>query len=166
MIEKTIGTRDAYKLYKQEVSKSKSLKIYLDISQGFNKFLIEKLLAGNEIGLPEALGRMRFIGHKTKPRLDEKGFVKGLAPNWKATNELWAKNPVAKEDKTILYYFNEHSDGIRYRLHWAKKNVYVKNKDFFNFKLSRANKHRFKDAINEDKEFNIESCKEYRYVNT
>ena len=155
----SVGTRDAYKLYKKEVVNPVPLKEYLNISQGFTKFLMQKLMNGDEICLPEGLGRMKFIGQNIKPRLDEEGNIVGLPVNWKATNELRESNPKAKEERTLVYFFNEHTSGIRYRFHWIKKHVFIRNKDFYSFKFSRKNKREFAKAVLEGKEFVVRESK-------
>ena len=162
-MKRTIGTRDIYKSYKKEVENPVSTQDYLDISQGFVKFCVDLLMEGETITLPERMGTYFFVGDKTRPYTREDGSIGGLSPNWKATNELWEKKPEAKKDKIIVYHFNEHSNGIRYRFHWSKKRIFVKNKDFYAFRLTRGNKRRFRELLLEGKEFFVRQRKEMYY---
>ena len=70
----------------------------------------------------------------------------------------------AKAEKVIVYHFNEHTAGIRYRLSWSKKHVYVRNKDFFTFVLSRYNKRKFNSLLLEGKEYFVEQPKFRKHV--
>lgn len=149
----SLGIGDAYKLYKQENPKGKNMHIFITIAEDFNKFIFEKLLEGHEVALPYRCGKMYFLGKKVKPTLDEKGNIKGLAPNWKETLKLWKDNPEAKQNGEAIYFFNEHTNGLRYRLHWTKKNVYIRHKDFYSFRLTRMNKHAFNQCLLENREY-------------
>lgn len=155
--EKTLGIRDGYEHYKKHTNNPVSLAVYLDIVSQFSKYMINLLVDNEYIRLPERVGVMYFGGKKTKPHINkENGNIEGLTPNWKETNKLWKKSPEAKEKKEIIFYFNEHTNGVRYKLFWSKKNVYIRNKDFYSFKLARANKKLFSKKINEGKEFIVE----------
>ena len=153
---RALGIRDAYKLYRQENKDHKDLLTFLLVAEGFNQFLFDKLFNGEEIMLFERLGNMSLRGKKVNPRINEDGLIKGLAPNWKATNELWSNNPEAKARKELVFYFNEHSEGVRYRFHWCKQRVYIKFKEFYTFKLTRANRIAFKNVINSGKEYVVD----------
>lgn len=155
----SVGIRSSYKLYKAEIKDPVSIEVYLDVTILFAKFLADILLKGFSVKLFERLGTLYFLGKKAKPRIDENDKIKGLSPNWAATNKLWKENPKAKEKKEIVYNFNEHSNGIRYRLQWSKKHVFIKYKDFYSFVLSRDNKHKFKDEIIKGTEYYIEPLK-------
>lgn len=141
-MKKSIGTREAYKLYHKEALNPAPVDVYLAISQGFAKFIMELLIKGETVKLPERLGVLSYIGTKTKPRI-ENGEIKGLAKDWKSTVELWKRDPKAKEEKKYIYFFNERTNGIRYKMIWSKKHVFIPNKDFYTFVLSRINKRRF-----------------------
>lgn len=152
-MKKSKGIRDSYKLYKAEVEKPQPIDTYLDIAERFNEFIVDLLIDGQTVKLPERLGSLYIVGTKTKPRLDENGNVQGLSPNWKETYKLWNSNPKAKEDKVLVYHFNERTNGIRYKLHWEKKKVFVANKYFYSFVLSRTNKRRIHQEILNGKEY-------------
>ena len=152
----SLGIMDAYKLYRREAKNPKNQKVFKIVTEEFNKFIFRKLIEGEEVSLPERLGRFLIAGRKTRPRIDPNtGYVKGLAPNWAETKKLWKNNPKAKEEKELVYYFNEHTNGIRYRLHWIKQKVFIKNKDFYMFRLTRDNKQEIHEAINKGGEYII-----------
>ena len=88
--------KDSYKLY-QETSKNPVLLCqYLKILNLFMKFLANKLLVEGEVVLLEKLGSCIAVGKKVKIRIEE-GKIKGLAPDWVKTKELWLKDLQAKK---------------------------------------------------------------------
>lgn len=148
-----VNTRETYKQYRKDNSEHVDIKTYLHVFQLFIKFMMIKLLDGHDVILPARLGILGIRGSKVKPRIDENGEVKGLAPNWKETKELWDSNPEAKEKKELVYCFNEHTNGYRYKLVWFKKNYIFVNKNVYSFKLSRENKRDMMRKIKEGKEY-------------
>lgn len=148
-----VNTRETYKQYKKDNSDYIDIKTYLCIFQLFIKFIMKKVFEGHDVILPARLGYIGIRGSKVKPRIDEEGNVKGLAPNWKETKELWDSNPEAKEKKELVYCFNEHTNGYRYKLVWFKKNFIFINKNVYSFRLNRENKRVMMKLINEGKEY-------------
>lgn len=120
-----------------------NVKIYRDIVVGFVKYIVGKILEGRVMRIPGRLGIMYVMGRKPNMRVvqneDGTSSIKGLSINWPATNKYWAENPEAESEKKYIYFFNEHTNGYRYRLKWRKKNMIVVNKFSYYFKLSRAN---------------------------
>ena len=92
-----------------------------------------------------------------KPKIDENGNITGLATDWKSTVALWNKNPEAKAIKERVFYFNEHTQGLRYCLRWSKKRVFVSNKEFYTFRLSFTNKKKFKNSILAGDEYYVQT---------
>ena len=103
--------RDSYKLYKKENPDGVDIKTYINMCNEFNKFLIEKVLEGEEVTLPARMGTIYIFGRKQEINFDENGDVKGLAPDWVKTKKLWQNNPEAKQRKQIMYHTNESTGG-------------------------------------------------------
>jgi len=151
---KSHNIRDSYKLYKTEHENPVDVSTYVEISNGFMKFLIRKLFHKGEVLIPERLGILQIIGKKVNVRLED-GEIKGLAPNWKKTLELWEENPEAAKNKKLVYHFNEDTNGIRYKFSWSKARVLVSNKTLYNLKLTRTNKRILSALIKQGKEYLI-----------
>ena len=132
--------RISYKLYKSKVTDPVDIKKYLLISAAYNKFLISKVLEGKEITLPSRMGTLSILGKKQKIRFDDNGNIIGLAPDWVKTKILWGENPTARKEKKLLYHINSHTDNVRYKYLWSKKNVLVTNKTLYSLRLTRTNK--------------------------
>ena len=138
--------RDSYRVYKKISKKPIDTIKYLKVVNLFMKFLISTLLETGEIVLPERLGRLEIGGKKIKVRVEE-GKIKGLAPDWIKTKELWNSNLEAREKKEIIYHFNEHTNGVRYSVKWSKNRVLVENKTLYDFILTRTNKRNLSKLI-------------------
>lgn len=148
--------RDSYKLYKEEYKEPVNIKVYIFIVNGFMKFLMRKLFLKGEVLLPTRLGNISIIGKKVKVTIED-GQIKGLAPDWKSTKELWDNNAEAKEAKTLVYHFNEQTNGVRYRFFWSKNRVLVPNKTLYNLRLTRTNKRILSALIQDGKEYIIKT---------
>lgn len=148
-----VNLRDSYRFYQKHNEATVSIKVYIDIILAFLKFLVQKIHDGKDIKLPCELGTLGIRGRKIKPKLDEKGEIVGLAPDWVKTKALWARNPKAKEEKRLVYHFNEHSNGFRYKLVWFKKGVKFKHKSVYSFKFSRKNKRMINALVKQGKEY-------------
>lgn len=132
--------RTSYKHYKKNEENPVKLNVYLSIVLGLFKRIVQMIFEGKDIKLPAELGVMGIRGNKVKPRLDKDGNIKGLAVNWKATKEMWKEKPEKEAAKEYIYFFNEHTMGLRFKWIWARKDMKFKNKTVYQFKLSKPNK--------------------------
>ena len=156
MIEKK-GMPDFYVFYKQRSETPVAQSLYREIVGGYFKFLMTKVFDGFDIELSagNTLGLLCIRGKKVSLKEDEDGNLVGLAVNWKATNELWARRPDLKLIKQLVYHLNEHSDGIRYSFKWQRNGVKLLNKVFYTFKASRKNKRTVPKMIRAGKEYMV-----------
>lgn len=136
------------KLYKIDRKK------YLKLLNGFSDFLMECILNGETVYIPEKLGVIQVIGKKLKPKVNENG-IEGLTINWQATFKLWRECESCKEKKQKVYYFNEHSQGIRYRFMWSRTAMLLRNKYYYTYVPNRKSKKKLYDKIVEGKEYQL-----------
>ena len=148
------NTRDSYIIYKSVSKDPLEVSKYIEITNLFMKFLSNKLLEKGSIIIPERLGNLSIIGKKIKVRIEE-GKIKGLAPDWVKTKELWEEDSQAKLEKQLVYHFNENTNGIRYKYSWSKNRVLVTNKTLYNLKMTRENKRNLSKLVTEGKEYLI-----------
>jgi hypothetical protein len=131
-----------------------SKREYLDITEGFMKFISDKIIEGERVNLPSSMGIIEVRGRKQEITIDG-DMIKGLAPNWKETLKLWEKDEEAKKKKTRIFHFNEHSRGIRYKFIWINIRVPIRTKQIFRFIATRKNKRRLWKEILNKREFTI-----------
>ena len=148
------NTRDSYIIYKNMSDNPISISQYLQINNLFMKFLMSKLFETGEINIPERLGKLTITGKKVKISIED-GEIKGLAPDWVKTKELWDIDSESKENKKLVYHFNEDTNGVRYKFSWSKNRVLVSNKTLYNLRMTRTNKRELSRLIKEGKEYLI-----------
>lgn len=150
---RTVNLRDSYKSYREGHRNPVAIKIYIEIALGFIKFLMSKVIEGKDVKLPCELGIIGVRGKKQKPRLSDEGEIVGLPPDWVGTKQLWDTDPEAKKRRQLLYLFNEHTGGFRYKIVWFKKGFKFKNKSVYSIKFSRMNKRTISNLIKAGKEY-------------
>ena len=153
-MKKFFNTRDSYVVYKNMSANPINISQYVQITNHFMKFLITKLLTTGEINIPERLGKLSIFGKKVNVRIED-GEIKGLAPDWVKTKQLWDSDAEAKENKQLVYHFNEETNGIRYKFAWSKNRVLVSNKTLYNLRMTRSNKRELSKLVREGKEYLI-----------
>jgi len=131
-------------------------KEYLEIVEGFMKFIMKKVFEGKEVMLPMSVGSLMVVGHKNKIVFDEQQQqLKGAPVDWVSTKKLWAINEEARKNKIRILFFNEHSNGISYKIKWLKGYGNMTNKSIYLYKPTRANKRKFGQLIKNGKEYKI-----------
>ena len=153
-MKKFFNTRDSYVVYKNMSANPINISQYVQITNHFMKFLITKLFTTGEINIPERLGKLSIFGKKVNVRIED-GEIKGLAPDWVKTKQLWDSDAEAKENKQLVYHFNEETNGIRYKFSWSKNRVLVSNKTLYNLRMTRSNKRELSKLVREGKEYLI-----------
>jgi hypothetical protein len=149
----------SYKHYKESSENPIPLKQYRRVINDFNKHTMSLIFEGEEVKLPARMGVISIKGKKIEPKIDENGRIKGQAPNYKATNELWGKCPECKAKKQLIFHLNEHTDGIRYKFFWSKARMLVENKTFYTMVFTRTNKRTIPKLIEQGKEYYVEPTK-------
>lgn len=148
-----ITIRSTYKEYRGLGGKINRTD-YMKLCGLFCKFLVKNILEGNKTGLPHSLGYIQVVGVKNKPKFIN-GIIKNLPPNWTETKKLWDKSETAKENKTLVYHENDHTDGFRYKFLWIRKNIRNKYKSSYSLKMSRENKRTLWKNILQGKGYTI-----------
>ena len=155
-MKKFYNTRDSYVVYKNMSDNPINISQYVQIINHFMKFLSSKLLSTGEIIIPERLGKLSIFGKKVNVRI-ENGEIKGLAPDWVKTKQLWDSDEEAKNNKQLVYHFNEETNGIRYKFFWSKNRVLVSNKTLYNLRMTRSNKRELSKLVREGREYLIKN---------
>jgi hypothetical protein len=148
------NVRDSFKLYKEKENPVLDIKDYISLCNNYHKFLINKVIEGNEVTMPLRLGTLQILGTKQKIVFKDNGEP-NLPPDWKKTKELWDKCPECKEKKQRVFHTNDHTGGVRYRLTWSKRRVLIKNKTLYSFRLTRTNKREIYKEVLDGKEYFI-----------
>jgi len=136
-VQEPYTLKDTYKTYIEGVDEDSpyfvSYKQYRTICEDFYKQMMNYILEhAGEFKMPYNLGKIYV--DKKKIKFSNK---KRLAIDWALTN---------KHGK-VIYHLNEHSRGYKYIFIWEKKDFKLKNKSFYRFIPTRANKRRLAQLV-------------------
>lgn len=147
-----LNNRQSYKYYKKQVDDPVDISTYVDLCNRYGQFLIDKAIDGYRVTLPAKLGLLMVVGNKQKVKIVD-GEIRGLAIDWVKTKLLRDRSEEARKERKLVYHTNEHSDGIRYKFFWKKKNVIIANKNVYSLKVSRANKRKLSQRIKDGQDY-------------
>jgi len=148
------NVRQSYKTYCRDVKEPIDLNTYLNIVHSFLRFIMNQVIEGEQVTLPQKLGSISIQGKKVSPKTDpDTGEMTNLAPDWVRTKKLWNECPKCKKEKQLVYHLNEHTNGIRYRFNWRKRDVLVKNKTLYSLVFTREHKRTVSNLVNQGKEY-------------
>jgi len=137
-IKTNYSTGDYYGYYKKNYDKTLERKKYTSIVQDFNEGILNIIIEeGLVYRFPKSHFQLMVKKAKRKPYIKNGKLVNSVPPDWKRTNELWARDPEAKKKKIVVRYKNTHSSGFVFRLFCSKDNSKMRNKNLFKFKTSR-----------------------------
>jgi hypothetical protein len=146
--------KDLYEFYISKIDKKSIYNVkktvYNNILKDFLETLYQQKIVLNnyEFTIPCRLGTLRIKQFKRRYKIDENNkLISKLACNYKATKELWARNPEAKKKKKLIFHENRHSDGYEFRCHWSKKKSNTPCKSFYQFIPCRTNKRFINECI-------------------
>lgn len=101
--------------------------------------------------LPHGLGTIYVCKFKTSVREMKDGTLQRFRPvDYKATKELWARDPKAKEEHKKIYHENRDSNEYIYKIKWSKYGTKISNKLCYKFSPARG----FSRMIKKQKELN------------
>lgn len=110
-----------------------SYKQYRSILTDYFKYLREQLLYHSKcVKLPNRLGTIQIVKHR--PKFYDR---RSLRIDYQST----------KKYNKLIFLTNEHSDFYKYRCHWDKTNILIKNKTGYQLVMTRANKRELAQII-------------------
>lgn len=130
---------EAFEWYKKDSKKPVPSETFISITNAFMAYIFKSLLKEGIAVLPNRTGSLRITGSEVVPKIKD-GKITNLPVDWKSTKELWAENEKAKESKKLVYFFNEHTNNIRYKVVWSRERVMMPNKTLYTFISTRYNK--------------------------
>lgn len=143
------GIKEYYKFYSNTSKDPVNSQLYSKVLKEYLK-MNASLISGSgyQFKLPQRLGRIELRKVKKEVTINKDGdIVNKLVPNWKKTNQLWKENPIAKENKVIIRYVNEHTNGFIFKLVYLKYNANFKNKSVYKMLINRAMRRNTSDSI-------------------
>ncbi len=162
------GIRDIYRFYKRNTDKSVDLHTFRRIWGTFAEQVIQIIiLEGKDFNMP-SLGSIGIRKQKIIVSMTKDGDIdkRYLAPDWKATKELWKKDSKAKENKQLVFHLNKHFNGFVCKWFWDRRTCSVPNYGAYALQMTRANKRLLASTIqDEDVQVDYYEQKPRRYKN-
>lgn len=150
--KRMITYREFQKLAKEDNKKIPHRDIYYPVLSLFMEYLSEQLLNEGLITLPYGLGKLCIIGCTKKIKFKDNKIV-GLPVDWLETKKLWERDKESKKNKQLVFFLNEHTNGIMYSFRWYRTNVYSTNKNLYDFRPCRGIKKKLCNNIKSGKEY-------------
>lgn len=148
-VKNSFGIYDGYKYYRKNKPKDKKYILsesqYFAITRKINEYFVEALLKGDEIILPNRLGRIEIRKTKAKIYFDGNKLKSNLSIDWDKTLKLWYEDREAYENKTLVKLEEKEI----YKLYYNKNIAEYTNKSFYQFNFNRDLKRRLKTSIKE-----------------
>jgi len=157
------GAEDIFKFYCKKTGNPKKLTQtqFSNITKQFFSKIIDCLIfKGIEFNLPYKLGNIRIRKSKINIKLDKSGNVdkRRMAPDWKATKELWKniypgktlKELKSVPNKKMVYHLNRHTDGYVHKWHWDKTTCIVRNSSGYSLEMVRSADRKLAKALKDE----------------
>lgn len=116
--------------------------LYSDVLDAFNEKLRDLILYESfDFNMPYRMGMLGIRKKKLSPWIDKEGkLVNPLPINWKATNDLWDADPVAKQQKKLVRHYNKHTKGYVAKWYYTTRKATFKWKHAYAFIPCRTGK--------------------------
>ena len=157
-IKTDFGMEDYFKYYKSKTERPKQSRvIYNKVITDFNNEIQRLIIEENLIyQFPGVNMELMLKKEKRKPRIVNGKLINNLPINWKATNELWNKDPEAKEKKLLVRLHNSHTASHVFRIYCKKFKSNLKSRGLYKWKTIRTMARALGKAI-KDPEKNIDA---------
>tara|TARA_R110000772_G_scaffold54130_1_gene123503 strand:+ start:9529 stop:10029 length:501 start_codon:yes stop_codon:yes gene_type:complete len=156
-IKNHFGMPDYYtfynKRYDTNIDKATYNKIITDFNTKLQDLIIEESLV---YFMPYINLELMLKKEKRKPRIVDGKLINNLPINWKATNELWAKDEEAKEKKLLVRLSNSHTAGHVFRIYCKKFKSTLRARGLYKWQTIRNFARKLNKAIH-DPDKNIDA---------
>lgn len=146
-IRNSYGVYDAYKYYRKNKPRDKKYVLtesqYFAIIRKTNQLLANEIVNQRDIVFPYSMGRLEV--RKTIPTVKIKNgkVISSYPIDWDQTLKLWYEDQEARENKIIV----KKRENEVFRLNYNRSKANYTNKNYFEFKVTRALKLALKEAI-------------------
>ena len=145
------GSKDAFHYYRKiKPTDSKYVLTdcqYLSIIRQINNSLREYLINGNDVLLPEKMGRLEIRKRANSIKFENGKIKTNLPVNWSATLKLWYDNSSSKNKKQLVREENKET----FFMHYNRSKANYNNKSFYEFTTNRDIKVGLKNKIKSNK---------------
>lgn len=147
-VKNSLGVYDAYKYIRKNkwfnIGRPLKEHEFYQIIRKINMYLAEELVNGNDVVLPNRMGKLELRKRNATPSIDKSGKLRiTYAIDWDKTLQLWYNDEQAYNKKTLVRLPDKNIFRVRY----DKTSANYNNKSFMEFQVNRDIKTRLKHKI-------------------
>lgn len=147
-----------YKYYKKNCKNPVSSVLFNKIITDYNKGIVNLIINESmDYTIPYLNFEITIRKYKKKLKIVNGKLINNVPPDWKATKELWAKDPEAKEKKLVIRLNNSHTSGYVFRIYLKKFKSTTKNKNVYKFLPNRDFKRNLSKRIKDTNKDNFDA---------
>lgn len=150
-VNNSYGVYDGYKYYRKNKPKESKYILneskYFSIIRKINKLLAENLSNGEDVILPNKLGKLELRKYNPSIKLINNKVVTNLPIDWNKTLKLWYEDKEAFKNKTLI----KMEEKEVFKIYYNKYLATYSNKSFYQFNPNRELKNKLKHNIKEGK---------------
>lgn len=151
------GLTDYYKFYRKRYNKVDKAT-YNSLLSEFNEGILELIIEeGLTYQMPYLYLELIIKKDKRKPKIVNGKLHNNVPVDWKATKELWDKDPEAREKKIRVRFKNSHTSGYVFRIFCKKFKCKLRNRSLYKFKPSRKFQRSLSARINDPDKDNFDA---------
>ena len=150
-IVNSYGSKDAF-LYYRKIRPQEDKYVltdceYLKIIRLINNSLRDKLINGDDVVLPERMGRLEVRKKSPTTKFKNGKLITSRPVDWNATLKLWYEYPNLKNKKQLV---RQEVDYI-FKVYYNRNKALYNNKSFYDFSTNRDIKLGLKKNIKTNK---------------
>lgn len=141
------GVKDAFYFYRKNRPRDSKFVLseteYLKIIRSVNNFLRQLMMHGEEVALPEKMGKLELRKRQTVVDFRDGKLRTNLPINWDSTLKLWYDDEQAYSEKRLV---RQESKEV-YKVYYNKYKADYPNKSFYQFHINRELKKGLRQSI-------------------
>ena len=148
-VNNSIGVYDSYKYIRKNKWFNKIRPLteheFYSIIRGVNNILAEELSNGNDVTLPNKMGRLELRKYNANVSFVEGKLKTNLPIDWNRTLKLWYEDSPSRKNKTLIRIEEKEL----YKVYYNRGKAEYNNKTFYQFNVNREIKKNLKTNIKE-----------------
>lgn len=145
-VKGSVGMNQAFAYYKRNNGTLAS-DAFRKLIHRINQLLQESLSLGEEIELPQRMGRLEVAKFRTKVRFENGKMITNKAIDWPETKKLWEEDEWCRKNRKYIRFENE----FIYRLRYRKQKANYKNKTYIKYYANRDLQRKLSSNIRDNK---------------
>ena len=141
------GIYDAYKWIRKHkwfnIGRPLTEHEFYTIIRQVNNELAYSLTRGEDINLPNRMGRLELRKYDTKIKIIDNKLITNLPIDWDRTLKLWSEDEESYKERTLV----KMEEKEIFKIFYNKKSANYENKSFMQFEVNRDIKRNLKQQI-------------------